>query len=164
MTSTPSELTSRLRRRLEADHQQIEETAASELRRRGESLSAVVDDALRTIEADTASAVGRLSTMLRRAWLRPLVVGLSLSLGMCVGSWAGTHWLWTTIEQQVEALAAVRVDIEEARATLARIEETTWGLELTEIDGERFVVLPASALSDPPWTVGGRPALKLSSE
>ena len=60
-----------------------------------------------------------------------LVAGLSLSLGICGGSWAGTHRLWTTIEQQIEALAVLRVDIEEARATLARIEETTWGLELT---------------------------------
>ena len=164
MTSTPNELTSRLRRRLEADHRQIEEATASELRRLGESLSAVVGGALTTIEADTASAVGRLSALLRRAWLRPLLVGLSLSLGICGGSWAGTHWLWTTIEQQVEALAVLRVDIKEARATLARIEETTWGLELTEIDGERFVVLPAGTLDSRPWTVGGRPALKLSSE
>ena len=164
MTSTPNELTSRLRRRLEADHRQIEETAASELRRLGESLSAVAGGALRTIEADTASAVGRLSALLRRAWLRPLVVGLSLSLGTVAGSWAGTRWLWTTIEQQVEALAVLRVDIEEARATLARIEDTTWGVTLREIDGERFVVLPAGTLDNPPWTVGGRPALKLSGE
>ena len=163
MTSTPNELTSRLRRRLETEHREIEETVASELRRRGASLSVVVD-ALRTIEADTASAVGRLSGLLRRAWLMPLMVGLSLSLGICGGSWAGTRWLWTTIEQQIEALAVLRVDIEEAGATLARIEETTWGLELTEIDGERFVVLPAGTLDSPPWTVGGRPALKLSSE
>ena len=96
MTSTPNELTSRLRRRLAADHREIEETAASELRRLGGSLNAVIDDALRTIEADTA-AVGRLSALLRRAWILPLVVGLSLSLGICGGSWAGTHWLWTTI-------------------------------------------------------------------
>ena len=157
-------MTSRLRRRLEADHQQIEETAACELRRLGESLNAVVNDALRTIEADTASAVGRLSALLRRAWLRPLVVGLSLSLGIVGGSWAGTRWLWTTIEQQIEALAVLRVDIAEARATLARIEDTTWGLELTEVDGDRFVVLPAGELDSRPWTVGGRPALKLSSE
>ena len=102
--------------------------------------------------------------MLRRAWLRPLVVGLSLSLGIAGGSWAGTRWLWATIEQQIEALAVLRVDIKEARATLARIEETTWGLELTEIDGDRFVVLPAGTLDSPPWTVEGRPALKLSSE
>ena len=164
MTSTPNELTSRLRRRLEADHREIEERTASELRRLGGSLSAVVDDALRTIEADTAAAVGRLSALLRRAWLRPLVIGLIFSLGIIGGSWAGTRWLWTTIEHQIETLAVLRVDIEEARRTLARIEDTTWGLELTEIDGERFVVLPASALSNPPWTVGGRLALKLSSE
>ena len=164
MTSTPNELTSRLRRRLEADHREIEETAASELRRLGGSLSAVVNGALRTIEADTASAVGRLSALLRRAWLLPLVVGLSLSLGIVAGSWAGTRWLWTTIEQQIETLAVLRVDIKEARATLARIEETTWGVSLREIDGGRFVVLPVGTLDSPPWTVGGRPALKLSSE
>ena len=140
------------------------ETAASELRRLAGSLSAVVDDALRPIEANTATAVGRLSALLRRAWILPLVVGLSLSLGICGGSWAETHWLWTTIEQQIEALAVLRVDIEQARTTLARMEDTAWGMRLREIEGERFVVLPASALSDPPWTVGGRPALKLSSE
>ena len=58
----------------------------------------------------------------------------------------------------------LRVDIEEARATLARIEETTWGLKLVEINGERFVVLPAGTLDHPRWTVRGRHALKLSSE
>ena len=154
MTSTPNELTARLRRRLEADHREIEERIANELQRLGGSLS-VVDDALRTIEADTAAAVGRLSALLLRAWLRPLVVGLIFSLGIIGGSWAGTRWLWTTIEQQIEALAVLRVDIEEARTTLARIEDATWGLKLTEIEGERFVVLPAGTLDSPPWTVGG---------
>ena len=48
------------------------------------------------------------------------------SLGIVGGSWAGTRWLWSTIQQQIETLAVLRVDIEEARATLARIEETTW--------------------------------------
>ena len=33
---------------------------------------------------------------------------------------------------------------------------------LREIDGEWFVVLPADSLSNPPWTVDGRPAVKLS--
>ena len=32
-----------------------------------------------------------------------------------------------------------------------------WGLERTEIDGERFVALPAGALMNPPWTAGGLP-------
>ena len=95
-------------------------------------------------------------------WLWPLVVGLSLSLGICGGSWAAMHWLWTAIEHRIETLAVLNVDIEQARVTLDQIEETTWGVTLREIDGERFVVLPAGSLNHPPWTVGGRPAVKLS--
>ena len=37
------------------------------------------------------------------------------------------------------------VQIEDVRETLAEIEETTWGVTLLEIDGERFVVLPDGA-------------------
>ena len=55
------------------------------------------------------------------------MVDFSPSLGICGGSRAGTVWLWTTIEQQIEALSVLRVDIEEARTTLTRIEDTTWG-------------------------------------
>ena len=43
-------------------------------------------------------------------------------------------------------------------------EEASWRVTLRGIDGERFVVLPDGTLEDPPWTVRGRPALKLSSE
>ena len=72
------------------------------------------------------------------------------------------HWLSTRIERQIHTLAVLNVDIKQARETLAQIEETTWGLTLREIEGERVVVLPAAALDYPPWTVGGRPAVKLS--
>ena len=130
MTSHPNDVTARLRRRLETERQEIEETAASELRRLGESLSAVASDALRTIEADTAAATGRLTALLMRAWLRPLVVGLSLSLGVCGGSWAAMHWLSTSIQRRTDTLAAVNVCIEQARETLPEIEETTWGVTL----------------------------------
>ena len=164
MTSNQGDLTSRLQRRLETERAEIEATAARELKLLGESFRGVAESALRTIETDTAAWIGRVRGMLLRAWLRPLVIGLSFSLGICGGSWAGTHWLWTTIEQQIETLTVLRVDIEEARATLARIETATWGVTLREIDGERFVVLPAGTLDRPLWTVGGRPALRLSSE
>ena len=46
------------------------------------------DDALRTIEADTAATVARVRVLLLNAWLRPLVVGLSLFLAFSGGSWA----------------------------------------------------------------------------
>ena len=74
------------------------------------------------------------------------------------------RWLSTSIQRRIETLAAASVRIEQARETLAQLEETTWGVKLREIDGERFVVLPAGTLDYPPWTVGGRPAVKLSRE
>lgn len=51
----------------------------------------------------------------RGTWL--LALGLVLFAGICVGSRAGTRWLWATIEQQVETLAVLRLDIEEAGQT-----------------------------------------------
>ena len=149
---------------MEADRQQIEETASRELERLGESLSAVASGALRSIESDTEAATARMSVLLRRAWLRPLVIGLSLFLGISGGSWATMHWLWRSIGRRIETLAAVNVQIEEARWTLAEIEETTWGVTLREIEGDRFVVLPFGTLDNPPWTVRDRPAVKLSRE
>ena len=149
---------------MEADRQQIEETASRELERLGERLSAVASGALRSIESDTEAATARMSVLLRRAWLRPLVIGLSLFLGISGGSWATMHWLWRSIGRRIETLAAVNVQIKEARWTLAEIEETTWGVTLREINGERFVVLPLGTLDDPPWTWRDRPAVKLSRE
>ena len=152
----------RVQHRLETERQQIEETAARELRRLGENLNAVASDALRTIEADTAVVTRRLSALLMRAWLRPLLVGLSLFLIICGGSWATMHWLSRAIHSRIETLAVLQVNIKEARETLAQMEQTTWGVTLREINGERFVVLLAGSLTNPPWTVGERPAAKLS--
>ena len=164
MTSNPNDLTARVRNRLATDRRQIEETAASEQRRLGENLRAVANGALRTIGSDTEASVARMRAMLLNAWLRPLIVGLSLFIGFSGGSWGLMHWLSASIQSQIETLAMLEVRIDQARETLAEIEDTTWGVTLRAIDGERFLVLPDGALEDPPWTVGGRPALKLSSE
>ena len=164
MTSNPNDLTARVRNRLEADRRQIEETTASERRRLGESSRAVASDALRTIEADTVATVVRVRLLLLNAWLRPLVVGLILFVGISGGSWALMQWLSASILYRIETLAALNVRIEQARETVVRLEEPIWGVTLREIDGERFVVLPDGTLANPPWSVGGRPALKLSSE
>ena len=163
-TSNPNDLTARLRSRMATERRQFEETAASEQRQLGENLRAVANGELRTIESDTAVTVARIRVMLLNAWLRPLVVGLSLFLAFSGGSWGLMHWLSASIQSRIETLAVLDVEIESARETLAEIEDTTWGVTLLEIDGERFVVLPLGALENPPWTVGGRPALKLSSE
>ena len=66
------------------------------------------------------------------------------------------------IENRIETVAAVNLRIEEARQTLARLKETTWGIARREINSERYVVLPAGSVIG--WTVDTRPAVKLSSE
>ena len=163
-TSSPNDLTSRLKSRLEADRKEIEETAARELRRLGESLSAVRSDALRSIEADTEEATGRMRELLMRAWLRPLVVGMSLFLGICGGSWATMHWLSRSIDSRIETLAEVKLRTLRARDTLAVMHETTWGVELQEINGDRYVLLPVGTPGRPAFTLDGRAYMKLSRE
>ncbi|MCY3809418.1 MAG: hypothetical protein OXG58_08355 [Gemmatimonadetes bacterium] len=163
-TSSPGDLTSRLRSRLEADRQRIEDAAARELARLGENLSAVASGALRSIEADTVEATGRMRELLMKAWLRPLVVGMSLFLGICGGSWATMHWLSRIIDSRFETLTEVNIRIHRARETLAEMQETTWGVELMEINGERYVALPSRTPGRPAFTMDERPYLKLSRE
>ena len=164
MTSNPNDFSVRLTSQMASERRQIEKTAVSELRRLGESLRAVVNDELRITEADTAAGTARIRVVLLNAWLRPLVVGLTIFLGISGGSWGLMHWLSTSIQSRIATREALDFQIEEARETLAGIEETTWGVTLVEIAGDRFVVLPHGTLDRPPWTVDGRPALKLSSD
>ncbi|MXY29895.1 MAG: hypothetical protein F4174_02645 [Acidobacteria bacterium] len=164
MTSNPNDLNARQRSRIQAERRQFEEVTASKLRRFGERSRAVVNDALHSIEADTGTAVARTRVILLTAWLRPLVVGLTLLLTISGGNWGLMHWLATGIRSRIETRAALDVQIEDARGTVAEIEETTWGVTLLEIGGEPFAVLPDGTRADPPWTVDGRPALKLPSE
>ena len=163
-TSSRGDLTSRLRSRLEADRRRIEDAAARELARLGENLSAVASGALRSIEADTVEATGRMRELLMRAWLRPLIVGMSLFLGICGGSWATMHWLSRSIQDRIETLGELDTRTEWARAMLAEIEETTWGVELLESSGDRYVSLPAGTVVRPAFTTKRRPYLKLSRE
>ena len=163
-TSTANDLTDRLRRRLESERREIEELTASELGRLGENSRRVARNALRTIERDTEEATGRMRELLLKAWLRPLIVGLSLWIGFFGGSWATMRWLARSIQNRIETRVELNRDIGDARRTLAQLEVDTWGLVFHEIEGERFVVVPEGALGDPPWRVDGRPALNLSNE
>ena len=157
-------MSARLLQKWETDRREIEEAGAAELRRLGESWSNAARNAQRSIEADMAAWTGQTRALLMRAWLLPAAAGLSVFLVMCGGIWGTMRWLSTSIENRLQALALLNVDIEQARHTLTQLENTTWRVELREINGERFVVLPAGSLDSPPWTVGGQPAVKLSSE
>ena len=154
----------RLRRKWETDRREIEQTGTAELRQLGETLSSAARGAQRSIDADMAAWTGRTRALLMRAWLLPAAAGLSLLLVICGGGWGTMRWLSMRIESQLQALAILNVNIQQARQTLTQLQRTTWRVELREIDGDRFVVLTAGSLERPPWTVGGQPAVKLSSE
>ena len=89
---------------------------------------------------------------------------LSLFLGISGGSWATMHWLSASIQRRVETLGTANLRIGDARGMLAEIEETTWGVTLREVEGERYVTLPAGTMVRPAFSVDGRPYVKLSRE
>ena len=163
-TSTANDLTDRLRKRLESERREIEELTASELRKLAEHSRRVARSALGTIERDTEEAVGKMRELLLKAWQRPLIVGLSLWLGFFGGSWATMRWLATSIQDRIETLGELDTRTEWARKMLAEIEETTWGVELMEDSGERWVSLPAGTPVRTAFTMDGRPYLKLSRD
>ena len=74
------------------------------------------------------------------------------------------NWLSRSIDSRFETLGEVNVRIHRARETLAELQETTWGVELREISGARYVALPARTPVRPAFTLDGRPYLKLSRE
>lgn len=160
-TSSAADFSARLRQKLEQERQEIEAVTGNELRRLGENLRRIASEERRITEAATAEAVGRLRGMLLWRWLRPLAVGVVLSVGIGVGSWGAMQWLWWQIESRIETKATLEREIEQQRETVERLQQSTWGIRLQETPEGRFVVLPPGTLDHPPWTVGGRPAVRL---
>ncbi len=137
---------------------------ASELARPAENSRRAVRNALRTIERDTEEATGRMRALPPRTWPKPLIVGLSLSLGISAGSWATMRWLSSSIRARTESVAESDFDIEETRQTLARMEVSIWRIAFLKMKGEQAVVLSAATLDKPRWTWRERLAAKLSRE
>ena len=164
MDSKANDLSARLGRRLETERREIEKLTANELERLGENSRRVARSALRSIERDTAEAVGKMRELLVKAWLRPLIVGMALWLGIFVGSWATMRWLSRSIQDRIEDISLAEIEIAGGREMLADIEETTWGVGLREVNGERYVTLPRGTPVLTDFTVDGRPYIKLWRE
>ena len=162
MDFNANDLTARLGRRLETERREIEELTANELERLGENSRRVARRALRSIERDTEVAVGNVRELLVKAWLRPLIVGMALWLGIFVGSWATMQWLSRSVQHRIEELSIVDVEIAGGREMIAEIEETTWGVGLRELSGVRYVTLPRGTPVLTAFTVDGRPYVELS--
>ena len=164
-TSSGSDLQARLQKRAEQERQEIEALTQSELKKLADNLRQSVQDESYIIVRDIKEHTRWMNAALWGAWLRSVVVGVCLFLGICVGSWGLTRWLSNSIENLIETKAVLQMEIKEQRRSVERLKETTWGVVLHEgEEGRKFVVLPAGSLPNPPWTVGGRPAVPLFSE
>ena len=144
--STATDFRERLQRKIERDHQTLETVTANELKKLEDGLRNIVNGALSTIERDTGAATKRMAAMLLMAWIRPLLVGLSLFLGILLGSWGLMQWLSSDIGSKIETWSEIKLKIEEHRETLRQIEAQTWGVEFHEDKNgdrlERLLVLP----------------------
>ena len=148
----------------EHGHRKIGELTASEPARPDGNSRPAERNAPRTIERDTEATTEGMRALLPRAWLRSLAFDLSLSLGICGGSWATMRWLWRRIQARIETAAELDFDIEETRQTLARMKVDDWRTALPKIEEEQAVALSAGTLDKPRWIWRGRPAAKQSRE
>ena len=175
-TSTPGNLSERLRKRREEDEKRIraarrqaESLIQSELGKVGATANSAAAAVQRSIESDMEDlerTAGRIRTLVLRSWVRALAIAISLLLGISIGSWGLAQWL----SFRVRTLVELEEQITEREQTLELLEEKTWGLDLHEGGNGKYVVLPEGALTldgrDRPqkteWTVGGRAAIKLT--
>ena len=166
MTTNVNELSAQLRQRTETESRKMDAIAARELRKFGEMLSASANDKLRITEAAMEAQVGRIQGLLWRGWIRPLVVGMFVFLGIFAGSWGLTQWQSSRVQNLVERQEALRLQVAQEQQALEQLQAQTWGVWLHEAeDGTRHVVLPQGTLGENwRWTVQGQPALQLSSE
>lgn len=92
-----------------------------------------------------------------KAWIKPLVVGLSLFIGISAGSWGLMQYLSSRVQSQLQTL-------HQQQATLDQLQSQTWGLSLRDTGTDRYLVLPPGYKLEPGWTISERPALKLSKQ
>ena len=163
-TSSGSDLQARLQKRAEQDREQIEALTQSELKKLAENLRQSVEDEVYIIVRDIKEHTRWMNAELWASWLRSVVVGVCLFLGILAGSWGLTRWYSNNIQSLIETRAGLEFEIQEARQTIERIEQTTWGVKLVEVDGRRFAILPESTPENPLGIMDGRPTVRLSSE
>ena len=143
MTSNANDIRDRIRRRMEAERQKMDAIDERKLQDYGERWDAIVNARLPIIDAAMEKVNGRMHGLLRRAWLRPLVIGLSLFLGIYGGSWGLLQWQSSRVQRLLETQETYRRGIAQEQRALDQLQAQTWGVWLhEEADATRYVVLP----------------------
>lgn len=180
--STLDNLQKYLLQKQEEKREQIEALTRQELEQLGVNLRNAVNRVLHTTENDMQGRIARmnqslekglgqtrrqvdaLQSTMQKMWIKHVLIGLSLFLGISLGSWGLMQFLSSQIMSRAETLAQIQRHIEHERQTLQILQDKTWGVTLRQSKEGRFVVLPPGTKPEISWRVGGRPALMLSSE
>ena len=102
-----------------------------------------------------------LSKVTLKGWLKPLLIGGLVAIGVLLVTVGGTLTLDHLISSRAQTLSDLQSQITDQRMTLQQLSSDTWGIDLIMIDGQQYIVLPEGRKVDPEWTVRGRPALKM---
>ena len=106
---------------MEAERQKMDAIDERKLQDYGERWDAIVNARLPIIDAAMEKVNGRMHGLLRRAWLRPLVIGLSLFLGICGGSWGLLQWQSSRVQRLLETQETYRRGIAQEQRALDQL-------------------------------------------
>ncbi len=167
-----STLTERIRAKTEQDRQEIEILTQQQFNSLSENLSASSKNALSStetaiqaqlaaLEKSVASRCGILSRMFGKRFLQALLLSFALFLGLTLGGWGLIQWETGRILSLRQEASQLQSTVTALEKTAAQWEAKTWGLELTENDKGRFIIIPSKMTIKTNWTLGNRQAIKV---
>ena len=117
---------------------------------------------LATIERTTVEWDRRLKASALAGWMRPLILGLSISLATYGAHWVAMHWTAREVKSLAGRKAMLEGEIESREKTIERLRDKTWRVDFHEDEKGRFVVFPRGEFKN--WKgryIRGRPAYRL---
>lgn len=120
---TASPLAARLKRQMQADSETIQSLTKEQLAGLRKELHAIMQRELHTIRTDMEEQSRRLAG--RLLWSRtllPLLIGLSLSLGILGGSWGMMHYLTGQIRDRQATIATMEETVRELQHQGGKIQ------------------------------------------
>ena len=132
------QLSEKLQLKMEQDRKQVEELTQSELNKLNSSFRTQLKDALSTTLSDTRDTLNRLqeqNSAVRRAsartWLKPLLIGLLLSVGLAAGTGGAMYFLTNQVQDKIDTLTKHNQALKGLEAA---------GLELITLDGSLYLI------------------------
>ncbi len=167
-----STLAERIRAKTEQDRQEIEALTRQQFNSLSENLNASSKNALSStevaiqaqlavLEKSVTSRCAILNWMFGKRFLQALFLSFALFLGLTFGGWSLIQWETSRILSLRKETAQLQSTVAALEKTAAQWEAKTWGLELTENDKGRFIIIPAKITIKTGWTLGNRQAIKL---